>query len=197
MAHRYLGLRCSFPSLLVWPAGSAVLVVFARQKAGEMHLQPDRPIAVDIRDAVKTYGDFTALKHVSLAIEDNEFFTLLGPSGCGKTTLLRMIAGFEDVSAGEIMLFGQPIANLPPYQRPVNTVFQNYALFPHMNVLENVSFGLEMLGQGKAQARRRAAEVLDIPKSNNNASPAQMGVSPAFAWGIAEFAPVATMGRNA
>ena len=127
-----------------------------------MHLQPDRPIAVDIRDAVKTYGDFTALKHVSLAIEDNEFFTLLGPSGCGKTTLLRMIAGFEDVSAGEIMLFGQPIANLPPYQRPVNTVFQNYALFPHMNVLENVSFGLEMLGQGKAQARRRAAEVLDM-----------------------------------
>jgi len=71
-----------------------------------MHLQPDRPIAVDIRDAVKTYGDFTALKHVSLSIQDNEFFTLLGPSGCGKTTLLRMIAGFEDVTAGEIMLFG-------------------------------------------------------------------------------------------
>jgi len=141
-----------------------------------MHLQPDRPIAVDIRDAVKTYGDFTALKHVSLSIQDNEFFTLLGPSGCGKTTLLRMIAGFEDVTAGEIMLFGQPIADLPPYQRPVNTVFQNYALFPHMSVLENVSFGLEMLGQSTAQARLRAGEVLEMVQLSQFAArkPAQL-----------------------
>jgi len=146
------------------------------KKRGGMHLQPDRPIAVDIRDAVKTYGDFTALKHVSLSIQDNEFFTLLGPSGCGKTTLLRMIAGFEDVTAGEIMLFGQPIADLPPYQRPVNTVFQNYALFPHMSVLENVSFGLEMLGQSTAQARLRAGEVLEMVQLSQFAArkPAQL-----------------------
>ncbi len=103
-------------------------------------------IAVDVRDAVKRYGDFTALQQISLAIHDNEFFTLLGPSGCGKTTLLRMIAGFEDLTEGGIYLFDDEIKTLPPHKRPVNTVFQNYALFPHMTVLENVGFGLEMKG---------------------------------------------------
>ena len=122
----------------------------------------DQPVAVDVRNAVKRYGDFTALKTISLAIKDNEFFTLLGPSGCGKTTLLRMIAGFEDVTEGEIFLYGDEIERLPPHKRPVNTVFQNYALFPHMTVLENVGFGLEMLGQSKADARRRAGEVLEM-----------------------------------
>ena len=127
-----------------------------------MQLHSDRPIAVDVRDAVKVYGDFTALKRVSLSIHDNEFFTLLGPSGCGKTTLLRMIAGFEDVTEGSIALFGEPIAALPPHKRPVNTVFQNYALFPHMTVLDNVGFGLEMLGRSKSEARKRAGEVLEM-----------------------------------
>jgi spermidine/putrescine transport system ATP-binding protein len=118
--------------------------------------------AIDVRDAVKRYGTFTALKKISLTIEDNEFFTLLGPSGCGKTTLLRMIAGFEDVTEGEIQLYGDPIAGLPPHQRPVNTVFQNYALFPHMTILENVAFGLEMRGKSKAEARTKAGEMLEL-----------------------------------
>ena len=122
----------------------------------------DAPIAVDVRDAVKRYGDFTALKKISLGIRDNEFFTLLGPSGCGKTTLLRMIAGFEEVTEGAIFLYGEEIETLPPNKRPVNTVFQNYALFPHMTVLENVGFGLEMLGQSRSAARARAQEMLAL-----------------------------------
>ena len=121
-----------------------------------------REDAIDVRQAVKRYGDFTALKTISLTIKDNEFFTLLGPSGCGKTTLLRMIAGFENVTEGEIYLYGEEIENLPPYQRPVNTVFQNYALFPHMTVLDNVAFGLEMRGKSKSDARKRAGEVLEL-----------------------------------
>ena len=118
--------------------------------------------AIDVRDAVKRYGDFTALKTISLTIEDNEFFTLLGPSGCGKTTLLRMIAGFENVTEGEIFLYGEEIEGLPPNKRPVNTVFQNYALFPHMTILDNVAFGLEMKGQSRSDARKRAGEVLEL-----------------------------------
>ncbi len=133
-------------------------------------------IAVDVRDAVKRYGDFTALKRISLSIRDNEFFTLLGPSGCGKTTLLRMIAGFEDVTEGEIFLFGDEIDTLPPNKRPVNTVFQNYALFPHMTVTDNVGFGLEMLGRTKAEARRRAGEMLELVRLSQFAGrkPAQL-----------------------
>ena len=119
-------------------------------------------IAIDVRNAVKRYGDFTALQKISLSIYDNEFFTLLGPSGCGKTTLLRMIAGFEDVTEGEIFLFGDEIENLPPNKRPVNTVFQNYALFPHMTVMDNVAFGLEMRGNSKSEARTRAGEMLEL-----------------------------------
>lgn len=110
----------------------------------------------------KRYDKFTALKQVTLDVFDNEFFTLLGPSGCGKTTLLRAIAGFEDIQAGSIRLFGEDIARLPPDKRSVNTVFQNYALFPHMDVTTNVMFGLRMLGKDDAEARARAAEVLAL-----------------------------------
>jgi spermidine/putrescine transport system ATP-binding protein len=119
-------------------------------------------IAVDIRNVTKMYGAFSALEKVNLDIRDNEFFTLLGPSGCGKTTLLRTIAGFEDITQGEIVLYGQNIANLLPNERPVNTVFQQYALFPHMNVTQNVMFGLLRLGQEKASAKSRVAEVLEL-----------------------------------
>jgi spermidine/putrescine transport system ATP-binding protein len=133
-------------------------------------------IAIDVRDAVKRYGDFTALQQIALAIHDNEFFTLLGPSGCGKTTLLRMIAGFEDVSEGEIYLFGDEIKTLPPHKRPVNTVFQNYALFPHMSVLENVRFGLEMKENSRADAEKRAGEMLELVRLTQFAKrkPAQL-----------------------
>ncbi|MDH3263287.1 MAG: ABC transporter ATP-binding protein [Paracoccaceae bacterium] len=118
--------------------------------------------AVVIRDAVKRYGEVVALKGVSLGIGGNEFFTLLGPSGCGKTTLLRLIAGFEALSGGEIRLFGADIAGLPPDQRPVNTVFQQYALFPHMTVIDNVAFGLKMKGLGPGERRKRAGEMLEM-----------------------------------
>lgn len=118
--------------------------------------------AVGIRRVVKRFASFEALKGVTLSITDNEFFTLLGPSGCGKTTLLRSIAGFEVVTEGEIALFGSNIAALPPEKRPVNTVFQQYALFPHMSVRDNVAFGLRMKGVAPADRHARAAEVLDM-----------------------------------
>jgi len=118
--------------------------------------------AVALRSVRKDFGDFTALKDLTFDIGDNEFFTLLGPSGCGKTTLLRMIAGFEATTAGTIYLFGDEIENLPPDRRPVNTVFQNYALFPHMNVAENIGFGLKMLGWSKADIDVRVAEMIQM-----------------------------------
>jgi spermidine/putrescine transport system ATP-binding protein len=118
--------------------------------------------AIDIRNVVKRYGTTTALHGISLAISDNEFFTLLGPSGCGKTTLLRCIAGFEDVSVGEIRLFGENIAGLEPNHRPVNTVFQQYALFPHMTVLENVAFGLKMKGVSLPDRTAKAGRMLEM-----------------------------------
>jgi len=101
---------------------------------------------------------------VSVTIRENEFFTLLGPSGCGKTTLLRLIAGFEFPSAGEILLHGQDIAHLPPDRRPVNTVFQHYALFPHMSVAENVGFGLRMQGRPKDEIGRAVDQALALVK---------------------------------
>jgi len=107
-------------------------------------------------------GAVLALDRVSLAIGRNEFFTLLGPSGCGKTTLLRLIAGFEQPSAGDILLDGRSIAALPPFRRPVNTVFQSYALFPHMSVAQNVAFGLEMQGRGRAETAREVGRTLAL-----------------------------------
>lgn len=101
-------------------------------------------IAIELRDVVKQFGDVKAVDHVSMEIRDGEFFSMLGPSGCGKTTTLRMIAGFEYPTQGEICLHGTSIGSTPPYQRNVNTVFQSYALFPHMTVAENVAFGLQM-----------------------------------------------------
>ena len=132
--------------------------------------------AVEIAQAVKRYGSVVALHGVTLSIADNEFFTLLGPSGCGKTTLLRMIAGFEDVTGGEIRLFGQNIAALEPNLRPVNTVFQQYALFPHMSVLDNVAFGLKMKGQDLPTRRARAGAMLEMVHLSDfaNRMPAQL-----------------------
>ncbi len=122
--------------------------------------------AIDLAGLAKTFGSgeeaVRALDQVSLAIRPNEFFTLLGPSGCGKTTLLRLIGGFEQPDAGEIRLDGQPITDLPPHRRPVNTVFQSYALFPHLSVADNVGFGLDMLGWATQQKRRRVADMLTL-----------------------------------
>jgi spermidine/putrescine transport system ATP-binding protein len=120
--------------------------------------------AIEVRDVVKRFGDVTALRGATLDIRDNEFFTLLGPSGCGKTTLLRLIAGFEDVTEGQILLFGEEIEDLPPNKRPVNTVFQHYALFPHMTVLENVAFGMLRLKLPRAESSERARKMLSLVK---------------------------------
>lgn len=103
-----------------------------------------------------------ALDDISLDIRRGEFFTLLGPSGCGKTTLLRMIAGFEMPTSGEILLDGAEISHLPPNLRPVNTVFQSYALFPHLTVAENIAFGLKMLGRSRAEQKRRTERMLSL-----------------------------------
>src|SRR6185312_1569299 len=122
--------------------------------------------AVEAKGVTKIFGagpdSVRALDGVSVTIQENEFFTLLGPSGCGKTTLLRLIAGFDFPTDGRIMLYGQDIAPLPPFKRPVNTVFQSYALFPHMTVGQNIAFGLEMLGKPKAEIQARVAEMLRL-----------------------------------
>ncbi|WP_183189786.1 ABC transporter ATP-binding protein [Ancylobacter tetraedralis] len=123
-------------------------------------------IAIEARGIVKQFGQgpsaLRALDNVSVSIRENEFFTLLGPSGCGKTTLLRMIAGFEYPTEGAILLHGEDIAGLPPFKRPINTVFQSYALFPHLSVWENVAFGLQMLGRPSAEIGPRVAEMLKL-----------------------------------
>jgi spermidine/putrescine transport system ATP-binding protein len=118
--------------------------------------------AVELRDVEKRFSDVIAVDHVSIGILDGEFFSLLGPSGCGKTTTLRMIAGFEMPTSGEIFIGGQPQGYLPPFQRPVNTVFQNYALFPHMTVYRNVAFGLEMQKISKNESHQRVMQALEL-----------------------------------
>src|SRR3546814_12850989 len=108
--------------------------------------------------------DFVAVDNVSLDIFKREFFSLLGPSGCGKTTLLRMLAGFETPSEGAILLEGEDMSGVPPYQRPVNMLFQSYALFPHMNVAKNIAFGLNPDGLPRPEISRRvAAEIAMLP----------------------------------
>ena len=121
-----------------------------------------RPL-VEIIGVEKVYpGGAKALSEIDIKIADNEFFTLLGPSGCGKTTLLRLIGGFEQPTAGQIRIQGRDVAGLPPQKRPVNTVFQSYALFPHLTVAENVAFGLEMLGWRQPDIPPVVADMLTL-----------------------------------
>jgi spermidine/putrescine transport system ATP-binding protein len=124
--------------------------------------------AVEARNTVKIYGagdrSVRALDDVSVTIRKGEFFTLLGPSGCGKTTLLRCIAGFETPTSGEILLSGRDITADPPNRRPVNTVFQSYALFPHLSVAQNIGFGLEMLGRARTEVRSTVEKMLALVK---------------------------------
>jgi len=127
---------------------------------------PASQIAVEARNTVKVFGKgasaVRALDDVSVQIRQGEFFTLLGPSGCGKTTLLRLIAGFDTPTSGQILLDGDDITHLPPNKRPVNTVFQSYALFPHLTVAQNIGFGLEMQGRPKAKVADRVARMLAL-----------------------------------
>jgi spermidine/putrescine transport system ATP-binding protein len=118
--------------------------------------------AIGMHGIKKWFGNFQAVNDVSLEIRSNEFFTLLGPSGCGKTTLLRMIAGFELPTEGQVLLDGTDISRLLPNQRPVNTVFQNYALFPHLTVAENIGFGLKMLGKPKSEIDSVVGDMLKL-----------------------------------
>jgi len=118
--------------------------------------------AVSMRALTKRFDDVVAVDDVDLDIADGEFFALLGPSGCGKTTTLRMIAGLEIPSAGSLKIFGDEVGTLPPNKRPVNTVFQNYALFPHMSVADNVGFGLKMQKVAKDEIARRVAEAISL-----------------------------------
>ncbi|EKZ6148342.1 ABC transporter ATP-binding protein [Klebsiella aerogenes] len=117
--------------------------------------------AVEFNDVSRLYGDVRAVDGVSIAIRDGEFFSMLGPSGSGKTTCLRLIAGFEQLSGGSIRIFGQPASELPPWQRDVNTVFQDYALFPHMSIIDNVAYGLMVKGMGKKERHLRAQQALE------------------------------------
>ena len=139
---------------------------------------------IELRNVIKEFParrsemPVRAVDNISLQIMDGEFFALLGPSGCGKTTTLRMIAGFEDASAGEILLRGKPVQDVPAFHRPVNTVFQDYALFPHMTALQNVMFGLEMEGVKKAEAAdraRKALELVQLPQVANRKPAAMSG----------------------
>ena len=119
---------------------------------------------VEFRSVTKRFGAFTAVDDLSAAIYEREFHALLGPSGCGKSTLLRMLAGFEDVSEGDILLDGQSLTGVPPHRRPVNMMFQSYALFPHMSVEGNVAYGLKREGMARADIEARVADVLGLVK---------------------------------
>ena len=133
-------------------------------------------VMVELRGLRRNFGEVRAVDGIDLDIYEGEFITLLGPSGSGKTTVLRMIAGFEKPDSGTISLLGRDVTDLPPYERDVNTVFQDYALFPHMNVLENIEYGLRVKGNEKQDRRKRALEALQQIRLSGfeNRKPAQL-----------------------
>ena len=122
----------------------------------------DNSVIVSLRDIVVEFDGQRILDGLNLDIHDKEFVTLLGPSGCGKTTTLRLIAGFLEPNAGQVLLKGRDITGVPPYKRPVNTVFQKYALFPHLNVFENVAFGLRLKKMDEETIRRKVRDMLEL-----------------------------------
>ena len=119
---------------------------------------------IRFENVTKRFGDFTAVDNLTLDIYEREFFALLGPSGCGKTTLMRMLAGFEQPTEGRILLDGKDLSGIPPYKRPVNMMFQSYALFPHMTVEGNIAFGLKQEGMDTSNINTRVAEMLELVK---------------------------------
>ena len=137
----------------------------------------ETPDVIVLRDVRKEFGSFVAVEHADFAIPSGEFFSMLGPSGCGKTTLLKMIAGFEQPTGGRVLLEGEDVSAVPPYKRNVNTVFQQYALFPHMTIVENVAFGLRSKKVPAAEARSRAMEMLDLVQAGRVS---RRGVRPAL-----------------
>ncbi|WP_306119190.1 MULTISPECIES: ABC transporter ATP-binding protein [unclassified Roseitalea] len=125
---------------------------------------------IAFENVTKRFDDFTAVDDLTLHVFEREFFSLLGPSGCGKTTLLRMLAGFEEPTAGDIFLDGQPLKNVPPHRRPVNMMFQSYALFPHLTVADNVAFGLKQEGMARGEIAERVGRMLKLVRLEQFAS---------------------------
>ncbi len=125
-------------------------------------METNTSVAIEFNHVIRHFGDVKAVDNVSFTVQDGEFFTLLGPSGSGKTTCLRMIAGFDQPSAGQIKLYGRDVTNLPPYDREVNTVFQDYALFPHMTVGENIAYGLMVKKVPKPERSARVKDMLEL-----------------------------------
>ncbi|WP_185985494.1 ABC transporter ATP-binding protein [Aureimonas mangrovi] len=125
---------------------------------------PAQKPVIEFDAVTKRFGDVAAVDNLSLKIFEREFFALLGPSGCGKSTLLRMLAGFETPTSGDIRLNGESITGMPPHRRPLNMMFQSYALFPHMSVAKNIAFGLKQDGMGRAEIEARVAEMLKLVK---------------------------------
>ncbi|BAT53885.1 Spermidine/putrescine ABC transporter ATP-binding subunit [Nostoc sp. NIES-3756] len=123
-----------------------------------------QPLDVELRNVFKFFNQEPAVHGIDLDVRQGEFFSILGPSGCGKTTTLRLIAGFEQVDAGKLLIQGQPMTNIPPYRRPVNTVFQSYALFNHLNVWDNIAFGLRLKKFRKSEIESRVKEALRLVK---------------------------------
>ncbi len=131
------------------------------KESGQQRSAGAAPV-IALENVHKRFGSFVAVERANFDIPRGEFFSMLGPSGCGKTTMLRMIAGFEEVTSGHIRLDGVDVSNVPPYRRNVNTVFQQYALFPHMSVFDNVAFGPRTKGIDKDETRQRVAKMLDV-----------------------------------
>ncbi len=153
--------RCAQPTRFqMRPKETAVASTQATKGEGESGAKGAEEADVRLIGVSKHYDDVVAVRSLDLEVKRGEFFTLLGPSGSGKTTTLRMIAGFEEPDTGRVELGGADVTGLPPYDRSVNTVFQDYALFPHMNVGENVAYGMRVKGVGKEERRKRASEAL-------------------------------------
>ncbi len=135
-----------------------------QSSAGRQTSSAEGGVIITFENVTKRFGGVTAVDNVNLQIREGEFFALLGPSGCGKTTLLRMLAGFETPTEGRILIDGKDVAALPPNKRPVNMVFQSYAVFPHMKVFDNVAYGLKMEGVDGGEIKRRVGEALELVK---------------------------------
>ena len=159
-------------------------------------LNPDAEPFIQIKGVTKQFGDFVAVSSVDLEIYKGELFCLLGGSGCGKSTLLRMLAGFETPTAGSIFIDGIEMSDVPPYERPVNMMFQSYALFPHMDIEKNVAYGLKRDGVGKEEIRLRVAEMLDMVELTDfrKRKPHQLSGGPATARGTGQGIGEATQG---
>ena len=156
-------------TLLIAPRPAAARAVAAPHRAAGGRRMSDADLTIALRGVVKRFGDQYAVKSLDLDIAKGSFFSILGPSGCGKTTTLRMIAGFEQPDEGHILLEGQPVEDVPPYRRNVNTVFQSYALFEHLSLFENIAFGLRRKKVAKPEITRRVGEMLELVRLSDRA----------------------------